>query len=254
MPYSDIFLLGGQDLEMQEIARLLSQHKVKYFDKSLRWNNALLSAYTDVLLSSGDTSSHIYGVELKTDITPPTNYRLIDHHNERNNNASSLEQVAILLNVELDFRQQLIAANDKSYIDGMKVLGATQAEIEEIRFADRKAQGVTEEAEWQAGYALTHHLQKEGNLTIVKSATSAFSPISDALYPYEHLLIFTEEEWVYYGKGKGKLVEFFKDEISEGHVFYGGSVNGYIGLAKGSADFSRIKIMIEQIKTIINYE
>lgn len=69
-----IVLLGGQDLEMQEIARLLSQHQVIFFDKSLRWDNALLSAYSNILSNYVNTPYHIYGIELKTDLTLPSNY------------------------------------------------------------------------------------------------------------------------------------------------------------------------------------
>lgn len=250
-----IFLLGGKDLEMLYIAKMLSQCHIRFYDNNLQWDNALLSAYQDVLTTySGNSEYEIYGIELREDCELPPNYIGIDHHNEQNNKASSLEQVALLLNVELDYHQQLIAANDKSYIDGMKALGATQAEIEEIRLADRKAQGITDDEERQAKFALDHHMQKIANLILVQSNTSAFSPICDALYPCEHLLIFTEKEWVYYGKAKGELMEYFKDDISAGHVFYGGSACGYIGLARGSYNFSYIETMIEQIKSIINHE
>lgn len=248
-----IFLLGGQDLEMQEISILLAQQNIAYFDKSLCWNNALLSAYTDILKDYAPPAFHIYGIELKTDITPPSNYTLIDHHNDLSYAPSSIEQVAKLLNTDLTFRQQLIAANDKSYIEGMKALGATDAQITEIRRADRKAQGVTEIEEQQALYAIENSMQKEGNLIIVKSLTSSFSPICDYLYPCDHLLIYTKEEWVYYGKARNDLIAYFKDEITQKHIFYGGSTTGYIGLAKGFYNFNDIEPMIKHIKYIVNH-
>lgn len=248
-----IFLLGGQDLEMQEIARLSAQQNVTSFDRSLNWNNALLSTYSDILKDYACLSYHIYGIELRTDITPPSNYTLIDHHNDFSSNPSSIEQVAKLLNIDLTFRQKLIAANDKSYIEGMKSLGATDAQITEIRRADRKAQGVTELEEQQAQYALENLMQKEGHLTIVKSLTSSFSPICDYLYPCEHLLIYTEEEWVYYGKSRNELIAYFKEEITQKQIFYGGNTTGYIGLAKGIYHFDEIKRMINHIKNIVNH-
>lgn len=248
-----IFLLGGQDLEMQEISHLLAQQNITSFDRSLGWNNALLSAYSDILKDYSSPSFHIYGIELRTDITPPSNYTLIDHHNDLNSNPSSIEQVAKLLNINLTFCQQLIAANDKSYIEGMKALGATDAQIAEIRRADRKAQGVTELEEQQAKYALENSMRKEGNLIIVKSLTSSFSPICDNLYPCEHLLIYTEKEWVYYGKARNDLIAYFKDEITNKHIYYGGSTTGYIGLAKGVYSFDEIKTMINHIKNIVNH-
>ena len=248
-----IFLLGGQDLEMQEIARLSAQQNVTSFDRSLDWNNALLSTYSDILKDYACFSYHIYGIELRTDITPPSNYTLIDHHNDFSSNPSSIEQVAKLLNIDLTFRQKLIAANDKSYIEGMKALGATDAQITEIRRADRKAQGVTELEEQQAKYALENLMRKEGNLTIVKSLTSSFSTICDYLYPCEHLLIYTKEEWVYYGKARNELITYFKKEITKKHIFYGGNTTGYIGLAKGYYNFDEIKRMINHIKNIVNH-
>lgn len=43
------FLLGGGDLEMQTIRRLLEEKGVGYADHGLRWDNANLSAYREEL-------------------------------------------------------------------------------------------------------------------------------------------------------------------------------------------------------------
>ena len=152
-----LFLLGGHDLEMQEIVKLLQNQKCRqidssieempdcaYVDKNLSWG-AKLSEYRDVLQRFGDRNDIIiYGIELNEDITPPSNYAAIDHHNERADRPSSLEQVAELFGVKLDRWQRLVAANDKGYIPEMKKMCATDEEIEAIREADRKAQGVSE--------------------------------------------------------------------------------------------------------------
>lgn len=252
-PNESIFLLGGRDLEMQEIASILSHRKVRFFQQDLRWDNAKLSAYAEVLQAYAHSCCKIYGVELVEDIAPPSNYYSIDHHNHRDKELSSIEQVACVLNIELDYRQQLIAANDKFYIKGMKALGATDEEIACIRYEDRKAQGVTESDEQLARYALNHFLRKEGKLVIVKTKGGKFSPISDALYPCEQVLIYTDKEWTYYGTSKNELVNFFKEEIALGQIYHGGGDSGYIGLVAGIYPAEIINHMIQQIKEITNH-
>ena len=136
-----IFLLGGYDLEMLTIKRMLMDRRdCVVIDKHLRWDNALLSAYKNELEDYDD--SPIYGIELKEDILVPSNYIRIDHHNDLNCNTSALEQVAEILGVELSRYQQLVAANDKGYIPAMEAMGATETEIENIRMTDRVSQGI----------------------------------------------------------------------------------------------------------------
>jgi len=138
-----LFLLGGHDLEMAEIRRILDQYGIKYHDRGLGWGNANLSVYADVL----NNENRFVGIELKSDIDPPPNYLLIDHHNENAGKPSAIEQAAELLGIELTREQQLIAANDKGFIPAMEAIGATPEEITEIRRLDSEAQGVTEEDE-----------------------------------------------------------------------------------------------------------
>ena len=42
-----LFLLGGIDLEMQEIRKVLESNDVLFCDKGLGWSNACLSAYLE---------------------------------------------------------------------------------------------------------------------------------------------------------------------------------------------------------------
>lgn len=75
-----IFLLGGHDLEMQVIAQILADRNVIFKDNHLQWDNALLSQYEEDMQQYGNKEPFIiYGVELKEDVTPPTNYIRIDH-------------------------------------------------------------------------------------------------------------------------------------------------------------------------------
>ena len=201
-----LFFLGGSDLEMEEIRNLLdslgciefdSENMMEnrfegcaYVDRNLSWG-AKLSDYRNVLERFGDRSDIIlYGIELTEDITPLRNYIAIDHHNERADRPSSLEQVAELFGVKLDRWQRLVAANDKGYIPEMKKMCATDAEIEKIRRADRKAQGVSLEEEKSAD-ALVLQCEKSDSTAICTTKNGYFqiettlkhiSPLVDRFY------------------------------------------------------------------------
>ena len=229
-----IFLLGGYDLEMLTIRALLKENHIRYVDKKLNWTNASLTKYTDELNRyANDAAVTIYGIELQEkDVAYiPANYIRIDHHNDYSHLPSALEQTAAILDVQLDAEQQLIAANDRGYISAMQALGANEDEIKRIRLLDRRAQGVTETDELLAEEAIRNKSETNG-ITIINSQMNRFSPITDRLYPYEKLLIYTNDELIYYGVGKASLVSYFKDEIASGKMFHGGGDCGFIGTVR----------------------
>ncbi len=245
--YEKVFLLGGHDLEMETIKEMtFKQPDCKVFDLDLAWDNAKLSAYRDVI--DWHSNSNIYAVELQEDMELPVRYHRIDHHNDMNGRPSSLEQVAALLGVELNRYQMLVAANDSGYIPAMKALGATDEEILEIRLRDRAAQGVTEDDERLAEQSLRDGTVRSYNIVVVKSQTSKFSTICDRVYPYKRLLIYTDQEWVFYGEGKSELVERLSEVIRQNKVFHGGGDNGYIGSVKGAYKQEEIEQFVNQIK------
>lgn len=242
---NQVFLLGGYDLEMLTIKQMLEGViGCVVLDKQLKWGNAHLSVYQDELQQYAN--HHIYGIEILEDITPPDNYHRIDHHNDYDYKQSSLEQVAEIVGVTLNRRQQLIAANDRGYIPEMQKLSASEEEIADIRRLDRAAQGITAEDEALAQESVKNNLQTSGSLIIVKSQTSCFSAICDILFPYKRLLIYTESEWMFYGEGKTELVESLKDSIREKKVLYGGGDHGFIGSKKYA--YSK-----EEIEQFVNY-
>lgn len=246
-----IFLLGGQDLEMQVIIGILKKQSLSYRDRLLNWSNAYLSQYTEELEQYGNNSSYlIYGIELQEDVSPPSNYIRIDHHNDYIHQPSALEQIAAILHLPLTRYQQLIAANDKAYIPGMKAMGATLEEIALIRKEDRRAQGVTEGDELLAQKAITENKEIIGDLTIIHARTSRFSPICDRLYPYKRLLIYTDDELMYYGEGVKALTLLFSSDIANGDIFYGGGESGYLGTKKGLYTAQEIETLINKIKYI----
>lgn len=251
-----VILLGGYDLEMLTIKEILKNRKdciVK--DKHLNWKNALLSAYSDELKELNNCE--IYGIELDEDIAIPdnNNYHRINHHNDEDTLPSSLEQIAEIFGIKLNHEQELIAANDKGYIEAMENLQATKAEIDNIRRRDRKAQGVTEDDEELAQKSIDEKLTKKGSLLIVEALTNKFSAICDRLYPFEKLLIYTDTEWTYYGKGKEQLVEQFKNGIIDKKIFHGGGKNGYIASKDNAFSKEELEEIIEFLKrmNVISY-
>lgn len=249
MPSHLIFLLGGSDLEMLTVKDILDDCMIPYVDKHLRWDNAALSQYKEeILLYGGDLQYVIYGVELQEDIPVPSNYIRIDHHNDFCHKKSSLEQVATILHYTLNRYQLLVAINDAEYIAGLTRAGATIDEIKEIRREDRKAQGVTEREERLAEKAINEQKKVFGTCIVVRAYSSSFSPICDRLYPYRHLLIYTNDELMYYGSNVKRLVQHYCDASQSKSFFYGGGTNGYFGCAKGVFTPVEIEQMVEQVK------
>ena len=229
---TNIFLLGGYDLEMLEIKRLLENHSALFFDHHLNWSNANLSSYSHLFTSQ--PAAHYYGIELHEDCPPPIHYTRIDHHNDLHNLPAAILQVTSLLNISPNRHIHLVAANDSGYIPAMQALGATKQEIHRIRHLDRAAQGVTQLDEQLADYSITHNKTTIGQqLTIVQSLTPHISAICDRLYPYLRLLIYNDTEWVYYGEGKEALTIELDSLIQSGRIYHGGGPKGYIGAAKG---------------------
>jgi hypothetical protein len=245
---SFIFLLGGHDLEMAEIRRIAEAHGITFHDHNLGWDNAKLSAYSNVL----NDEDRFIGIELTTDIDPPKNYLLIDHHNENVSKTSSIEQVSELLDIELTREQQLIAANDKGFIMAMKAFGASTDEIAGIRDRDCKAQGITKEDERLGKKSIKKNRKEKDGIIRVKSLTSRFSTITDRLYPYKRLLIYTNDELSFYGEGTKLLIESFSELINEKKAYSGGTGEGFFGLTnEGIESLGGIKAARKKVLEIL---
>ena len=90
----------------------------------------------------------------------------------------------------------------------MKSLGASDQEINEIRKSDKKAQGITDEDENLAILSVKEKKQKFGKLIYIEALTNKFSAITDLLFPFEKLLIYKDDHFVFYGNDAKKLVSF----------------------------------------------
>lgn len=245
------FLIGGQDLEMIEICKLLSKFDLQYINNELNWANAKLSSYSSYF----NDIDYFVGIELTEDISRPLNYIEIDHHNNNKHKPSSLLQIIDLLkedmgiDVEISREISLIAANDSGYIPAMEAINATKEEINDIRLRDRKAQGVTEEDELRAQKSIDNNLETIKGVTVVNSLTTKFSTITDRLYPYKQLLIYTDNELTYYGTGVDKLVLKYEDLIKNKKAYTGGGDSGYFGI-----NYATDKKLINNILKIIAME
>jgi len=237
-----IFLLGGYDLEMVTIKKLLDLHNISYLDKKLSWG-AKLSDYSDIL--TGEEES-VYGVELVEDTKPPKNYISIDHHNKNSHKLSALEQVANLLNIELDRHQLLVAKNDSAYINGMKSICATNDEIKSIRDEDRKIQGVTKEDEALASKSI----YSSNNSNIIYSHTSKFSAISDKIYDkFNKYIIYNDFTVSFYGYNTSKIRKFLNSyNLRESDYYYGGGDFGFIGIKDSLLNKDKITSLLKEFK------
>ena len=211
-----VFFLGGYDAEMVEIRNILKSGNQEVFDNELSWG-ACLSSYREELGSLSEDKIPVF-IELKPDCSYPEHSIFIDHHDERagKDKKTSIEQVANLLCIKLDRHQQLISANDRGHIPGMKKLCATKQEIDEIRTLDRKAQGVLPDDEDKARESVENHLEKIGDDTaIVESLTDKTSAVVDMIYDkYRHIFIYTPDGNMSYS-GTGEMVCNLKNIFNE---------------------------------------
>jgi len=247
-----IFLLGGNDLEMWEIKKVLNDAGFHFFDKAHSWDNATLDVYKEEI--EDHTDKHFYAVELNIDEEKDTLYKqykdritIIDHHGKYNDRKASLLQVLELLGKEPTRKQELIAANDARYIDGMKCIGATEEEIKDIRQRDRDAQGITKEDETAAKNDVRSKKEEKG-ITVVCATTPHFSAISDELYfqlkPYNpsRYIIYNDEKIVFYGFDNSKLKKLFVDYgLHQDDYYYGGGKFGYAGVVQNKLGKEQIK-------------
>lgn len=252
----EIFLLGGHDLEMTTIKKILEQKNLYVLDKGLCWSDAKLCQYKKELKRYSSGQYRIYGIELQEDGFDklPENYVRIDHHNDLQDRPSALEQVAEIIGHQLTDEERLIAENDKGYFPAMEkylmekspemTKEERRAKMDDIRRKDRKAQGVTEEEE-KAAQGVTEEDEKaalsvakheHGDCILVITNLQHFSPICDALWPdYEKLMICRpvegEVSLCYYGKDAKKSLEEFTNKYCDVDTYSGGGYGGYWGIS-----------------------
>ena len=259
-----VFLIGGHDLEMQEIIKILEECNCKYIDEGLKWG-ANLSSYKKYFKNKEFNEKIFVGLELLKDCELPKNYIEINHHDKKRKLPSSIKQVACLLSIKLNRKQLLISANDGGYIQCLIEQKATDEEIIEIRSEDRKAQGVTKEDELKANESIKNYSEFKDNFLTIQSLTDRFSAVSDALYidedakkinkenfeKYKRLIIYNDNSLNYYGDSIPILE---KEIIPNEHLYvYSGGQDsqGYFGIVFKTPNIDESRDMVKKIKEIM---
>ncbi len=209
-----IFFLGGYDLEMLTIRKLLEGVAPdSYYDKHLSWG-AKASDYFNEINSCIDNERLPVLIELENDVDLTSDKAIfLNHHNEKSgiDKPTPLHEVFRLLKLPDDKWTRwydLVVANDRGYIPAMLNIGASKEEIIKVRSEDRQAQGITKEEEEQAINAIKQlEILAEGMLTVVTLPHSHTSPVSDMLHPelggvgYRNLLVLSPKEVNFFGDG-----------------------------------------------------
>lgn len=211
---TDLYLLGGHDLEMLTLRTLLEESGIACVDKNLSWG-AKAGAYADEIGKALAGKRTPVAVELADDLAPDISRQVvwIDHHNERAGaeKPGSLRQVFDRLGLPEESWSRhyaLVAANDTGHVQGMLALGAGMEEMRAIRAADRAAQGATAEEEQQAQVAVAQREQTPFDLDIVRLPHDRASIVADLLEPAlggngaSNLLVIGKGEWNFYGQGE----------------------------------------------------
>ncbi len=244
--FNTLFVLGGNDAEMELIKQLLNMAGIRWLQPNKAWGDhsyspkdlGLTVVRVNRSMGSGASSVEtleadptVVFVECKPVCWPEgaLNMTVIDHHGQRSGEPASVSQVVKLLEMTMSEATrrwvELVAANDAGYIPAMEALGATQDEIARVRALDRKAQGVTQKQEIQAEIALEKP-EVEGRLTTVRLSHSKTSTVCDRLYGrYDQLLVISEDGEVNFF-GDGALCAALKEKF-EG--WSGGSGLGKAG-------------------------
>lgn len=216
------FFLGGHDLEMTEIARLLTEAGEAFEDLGLAWG-ACASAYlTSIERSVAEGETPVL-VELAPDLPAELHAHCVevDHHGDRagSDQPSSLEQVWRLIGADparWTRWRVLVAANDIGHIPALRRTGASDEEIRAVRAADRASQGVTAQDEARAAAASRAH-RRLGTLVVVETDLNRSSPIIDHLalemgVPVEttDILVLMPGEAAFFGAGRiiGRLSDW----------------------------------------------
>jgi hypothetical protein len=236
-----LFFLGGADLEMQEIRSLLNEQGLGQAirDKHLSWGARASDYEAEIRQALRDGKRPVL-IELTPDLPEDPFLKdcvLIDHHGERarKDMPSSLRQVFDLLKPgeELWTRwRELVSINDVSHIRGLKAYGASDAEIRQVRDADRRVQGVTHETEELSRRAI-RSASGDKTFLVVTTEADTSSAIMDFLDPVyggpdpENTLVLMPGKLAFYGEGR--FIDALRDLPG---CWYGGGLpeRGYWGV------------------------
>jgi hypothetical protein len=265
-PGDDRYFLGGHDLEMVTIGKLLSVHGADFRDAGLRWG-ARASAYGKHLASAVAEGCRIVLVELEVDIELPryAEVVIIDHHGllAGKNRPTSLEQVANRLGITAETFAanrwwQLVSANDRGHVRAMRELSpaATDDEVRTVRQLDLTAQGIGR-AEMVSAREAAKRARRvgQGRLTIAECSDDRTGLVAEMLEPffggagYENLLVVGQTQFGFYGSGQ--VVTALAERSPADASWFGGSLPdyGYWGAERARISFDPAQMIAEQLQS-----
>jgi len=236
------FFLGGHDLEMVTIRELLEKEALgRIFDKHLSWG-AKASDYSKEITDCLSQGRIPVLIELDDDLgMDGQGIVVVDHHGRQAgaDKPTSLHQVFHLLGLpEAKWTRwhTLVAANDRGHIPELLKVGATREEVIQIRAADRRAQGITEEEEEATRINVSQaQTLAGGRLTVIYLPHSKTAAAADRMElalggsGYRNLLVISPKETNFFGEGK--IIEALKQTFPES--WSGGALpeRGFWGIA-----------------------
>ncbi len=202
----DVYLIGGEDLEMQRVRQQLKRQGAEVVDKALHQRDADVDVYSDEVAKAIERGDTPVAVELRG-ADQADGVEIVDHHGlEYSHRDASITQVLERLGVEPNLIDKVIAANDSKYIGGMIELldneykarflekrgGGEEAEaryakvrnriINSVRAADRRAQGVTPIMEAEAEEAIKNMEELPNGMRVIRVNSIEMSPVTDRMY------------------------------------------------------------------------
>lgn len=246
-----IFFLGGHDLEMLVIGRMVCRAlgPAHVVDKGLRWGAKASDYAPEVGLAVAAGQTPVL-VELGLDAPGLTRDAIIvDHHGERATGSTSLEQAHALLGraaPRWTRWHNLVAQNDRGHVRAMRAYGARTSEMRRVRRADRMAQGITQAEEEAAGPALTAAEQILGGRgLLVRLPHGRAAVVADRLALAEtdappNLVIVSPEEINVYGEGRVIRALAADRDLAGG--WWGGDLPdaGFWGIGRGGEALPRV--------------
>jgi hypothetical protein len=239
-----LWVLASNDLEAIEISKLLKSHGETVCVSKQPWGATWRGLESEIKRAleqfrQEHPEGQIFGIELRG--RNRFGARDIDHHRysdcDRSSILSSLEQVAALLGVELNRWQKLIAANDRGYSPAMIATGATPEEVEQIRAADRSAQGLTPEDEERAELDIRTRAEWRACKVLVLCLHRPTSAHSDRLFALaDEILLAGPGEWDYSGHRHRMLADIW---FPEKHWSGGSPTSGYFCIENPSTASQR---------------
>jgi hypothetical protein len=240
-----LWVLGGNDGEMEVIKHLLGMVGEKWVQPKREWgDHVYTTAEVGLDINNIAKLEDVFFVECKHSSQSwwERELTVIDHHGDRSGEPASVFQVLDILEksglrISWQTRRwiELVAANDCGGYPGLEAIGATSEEIKRVRIFTKKAQGITAKDEAEAKRALSC-AKSCGNALYISMMHKKFSPVIDLLYEAgqdENVLISGGKQLNFFGDGAvcAKLMEEFGGWVGGAGLNVSGDKRAYWGHA-----------------------